>query len=128
MLGSARWTRLRAYELLSLGLAQQCFKPLHFDSPEFGGRGPLLLGVLVGQVFLVHLPPAPFVFTGSPERSLKLRILCLCSRGHDVDFTILGLIQDELLGRSRCSGLRVRRRSRRRILSHIRGSAGKAAI
>jgi hypothetical protein len=32
-----------------------------------------------------------------------------------MDFTILGLIQDELLGRSRYSGLRVRRRSRRRI-------------
>src|SRR5487761_1794955 len=108
MFGSTRWTRLRPDELLSLGLAQQCFKPLHFEPPEFGGRDPLLLGVPVGQVFLVHLPPAPFVFTGSPERSLKLRILCLCSRGHDVDFTILGLVQDELLGCSTCSGLRFR--------------------
>src|ERR1017187_10003865 len=108
MLGSARWTRLRPEELPSLGLAQQCFKPLHFEPPKFSGRGPLFLGVPVGQVFLVHLPPAPFVFTGSPERSLKLRILCLCSRDHDVNFTILGLLQDELLGRSTCSGLLTR--------------------
>ena len=53
MFGSTRWTRLRPDELLLLGLAQECFKPLHFEPPEFGGRGPLLLGVHVGQVFLV---------------------------------------------------------------------------
>src|SRR5271165_1210742 len=108
MFGSTRWTRLRPDELLSLGLAQQCFKPLHFEPPEFGGRRPLFLGGPVGQVFFVHFPPALFVFTGSRERSLKLRILCLCSWGHEVDFTILGLVQDELLGRSTCSGLLIR--------------------
>src|ERR1700723_1056469 len=98
MFGSTRWTWLRPDELLSLGLAQQCFKPLHFEPPKFGGRGPLFLGGHVGQVFLVHLPPESFIFTGSPERSLKLRILCICSRGHEVNFAIVGLIQDELLG------------------------------
>jgi hypothetical protein len=143
-----RWVRRRSPELCSLRPGQDRLKPFDFEASEFGRCGPLLDCLVVGRAFRLHLPPSLFVFTGSPQCRLKRGILRFCGRGHRSEFYYLGLVQVNLRGRPLKLGqhaiqrvsigdvsyldffstLLCAFRLRRRNLSHIRGSTGKAAI